>query len=154
MTTSLYQWLLFLHVVAAMTWVGGLVTLIALSSHVLRSGDGEAIARFGAGLRRIGPVVLAPSTVAVVALGIGLVLDGDAWQFDQGWLVLALALFGAAFLVGAAHQSRAAVRVERALGAGDHEEAARQLRRWARGMWLILLLLLVVTWDMVVKPTL
>jgi uncharacterized membrane protein len=152
---SLYQWLMFLHVLAAMVWVGGLVLLIALSGHILRTRDPVAIGRFSASLRRIGPLTLAPSTIAVVSLGIGLVLDSDnAWRFSQGWVILALALFGAAFLIGAAFQSRAAIALQRAIEGGDHELASRQLRRWSWGMRLILLLLVVITWDMVVKPAL
>jgi uncharacterized membrane protein len=152
--TSLYEWLMFLHVLAAMIWVGGLVVLIALSASILRSGDHDAVARFSASLRRIGPLTLAPSTVAVVSLGIGLVLDSNEWHFSQSWIVLALALFAAAFLIGAVFQSRAAISVERAIKAGNRKEAVRQLRRWAWGMRLILALLVIVTWDMVAKPTL
>jgi uncharacterized membrane protein len=152
--TTLYEWLMFLHVLAAMTWVGGLVILIALSGQVLHSGDRDAIARFSASLRRVGPLVLAPSTIAVVSLGIGLVLDSKEWRFGQGWVVLALALFAAAFLFGAIFQSRVAIQTQRAVDGGRSEEAARLLRRWAWGTRLILLLLVVVTWDMIVKPTL
>lgn len=152
--TSLYQWLMFLHVLAAMVWVGGLVLLVALSTHILRKVDQEEIARFSASLRRIGPLVLAPATIAVVSLGIGLVLDSNQWHFSQGWIVLALALFAVAFLIGAAFQSRAAIGLERAIETGNQEEAVRQLRRWAWGMRLILALLVIVTWDMVAKPTL
>lgn len=152
---TLYDWLMFLHVLAAMTWVGGLVILVALSGQVLRSGDRDAIARFSGSLRRVGPLVLAPSTVAVVSLGIGLVLDSNhEWHFGQGWIVLALSLFAAAFLFGAIFQSRAAIQVQRAIDAGNDADAARLLRRWAWGTRLILLLLVVITWDMVVKPTL
>jgi uncharacterized membrane protein len=152
--TSLYEWLMFLHVLAAMIWVGGLVLLITLSALILRSGDHDAVARFSASLRRIGPLTLAPATIAVVSLGIGLVLDSSEWHFSQGWIVLALALFAAAFAIGAVFQSRAALSVERAIAAGNQEEAVRQLRRWAWGMRLILALLVIVTWDMVATPTL
>jgi uncharacterized membrane protein len=98
--------------------------------------------------------VLAPSTIAVVSLGIGLVLDSNEWNFGQGWILLALALFAAAFLFGAIFQSRATIQVQRAVDSGNSDEAARLLRRWTWGMRLILLLLVVITWDMVVKPTL
>ena len=155
LAASLYQWLMFLHVLAAMIWLGGLVTLIALSGYILRSGDRQSIGRFSASLRRIGPLTLAPSTIAVVSLGIGLVLDShNAWHFSQGWIILALALYATAFLIGAAFQSRAAIALQRAVDAGAHELAIRQLRRWAWGMRLILALLVLITWDMVVKPTL
>jgi uncharacterized membrane protein len=152
LATSLYNWLLFLHITASMVWFGGLVTLTVLAEHTFRSGQTDAITRFAKSLRVVGPLTLAPATVAVLALGIGLVFDSNEWRFGQHWLILALALFALAFLIGAAFQSRAAIGAQRAAEAGDQDEAARQLRRWSWGMRLILLLLLIVTWDMVAKP--
>jgi uncharacterized membrane protein len=149
---GLYQWLLFLHILAAMIWVGGAVVLGALATVVLRNGEPEAVARFVASLRAVGPLVLAPATLAVLGLGAWMVLDSDVWTFGQLWLELALGLFAAAFLVGAVHQSRAAIAAERAVGRGDHGEALRQLRRWSWGYRVIVLLLVVVAWDMVMKP--
>jgi uncharacterized membrane protein len=135
-----------------MIWFGGVVSLTVLAGHTLRSGEPDAITRFAKSLRVVGPLTLAPATVAVLALGIGLVLDSDGWHFAQSWLVLALALFALAFLIGAAFQSRAAIRAQRAAEIRDRDEAAHQLRRWSWGMRLILLLLLIVSWDMVAKP--
>jgi uncharacterized membrane protein len=147
-----YDWLLFGHIVAAMVWVGGAVLLGALVTGVLRRGEPEAVTRFVANLRFIGPRVLAPATVAVFGLGIWLVLNSAAWGFDQAWVQLALTLFAAAFLIGALHQSRAAIKAERAIGPGDHDEALRQLARWSWGYRLIVVLLVVASWDMVFKP--
>jgi uncharacterized membrane protein len=111
---ELYDWLMFFHILAAMVWVGGAVVLGALVTRVLRDPEPGAVARFTGSLRLIGPVVLAPATVAVVGLGIWLVLKSSAWGFGQLWVQLALALFAAALLIGAAHQSRAAIAAERA----------------------------------------
>src|SRR5215208_6255816 len=72
LAAGLYDWLLFLHIVAAMVWFGGLV--------------------------------------ALVAFGVWMVLDTDAWGFGQTWIWLALVLFGAAFLVD---QERRAEQHER-----------------------------------------
>ena len=149
---SLYDWLLFLHIVAAMVWVGGLVALVAFGTHALRSGDRDAVARFVGSLRVVGPFVLAPASSLVLAFGIWLVIDSPAWGFGQTWIWLALALVAAAVLVGALVLGRSALAAERAVNAGDHAEAATQLRRWSWGIRLILLLLVVATWDMVFKP--
>jgi uncharacterized membrane protein len=149
---TLYDWLEFVHVLAAMIWVGGGLVVGVLAIQVLRSSDRDAIARLLGSLGVIGPLVFAPATITVFGLGIWLVVDSDAWDFGQTWIWLALTLFAAAFLVGAIFQSRAAISAQRAATAGDDDEAVRQLRRWAWGMLLILLLLVVVTWDMVVKP--
>jgi uncharacterized membrane protein len=150
--TGLYDWLLFGHIVAAMIWVGGGLVLGALAVQTVRAGEADAVARFVASLRVIGPRVLAPATVGVLGLGVWMVLDSAAWDFGQLWVLLALGLFAAAFVVGAAHQSRAAIGAERALERGDHAAARRQLARWSWGYWLIVLLLVVAAWDMVFKP--
>jgi hypothetical protein len=100
----------------------------------------------------VGPAVLAPAPAIVLGFGVWMVIDSDAWDFDQVWVSLALGLLVAAFAFGAAFQSRAAIAAERASARGDADEAARQLRRWSRGSGLILLLLVVTTWDMVFKP--
>jgi hypothetical protein len=100
----------------------------------------------------IGPLVLAPATIAVAGFGAWLVLDNEAWDFGQTWIWVAVVLFVAAFVAGAAFQSRSAIGAQRAAAAGDAGEAARQLSRWSWGSRLILLLLVVATWDMVFKP--
>jgi hypothetical protein len=112
----------------------------------------RAVGRFTGSLRVIGPLALAPSAVAVLGLGIGLVVDADAWEFGQLWVGLGLGLFVAAFLVGAVWQSRTALAAERAAGRDDEAEARRQLRRWSWGYRLIVLLLVVAAWDMTTKP--
>src|SRR5262249_13301214 len=149
---SFYDWLMLLHVLAAMIWLGGTLTLSVLATYLVRHRERAAIARFVASLRVIGPLVLAPATLGVVGLGIWLVLDSDAWNFGQTWVRLALALFTAAFLVGAIFQSRAAIGAQRAVAEGNDAEAAKQLTRWAWGSRTVLIALVVATWDMVMKP--
>jgi uncharacterized membrane protein len=149
---TLYDWLLFLHVLAAMIWVGGGVVLAVIAAGVLRDPDAGAIARFTGSLRLVGPLTLAPATVAVLGLGIGLVVDSDAWDFGQRWVQFGLGLFTGAFLIGALYQSRAALAASRAAGRDDDAEARRQLRRWSWGYRLIVLLLIAATWDMTTKP--
>ena len=151
-TQTLYDWLLFLHVLAAMVWVGGGVMLAVLAARVLRDPDPGAVGRFTGSLRVLGPLVLAPATIAVLDLGIGLVVDTDAWDFGQLWVQLGLALFAAAFLIGAVWQSRSALAATRAAACDDDPEARRQLRRWLAGYWLIVALLVAAVWDMTTKP--
>jgi len=147
-----YDWLLFAHIVAAMVWVGGAVLLSVLALQALRSTDPSVLDRFVGNLRVIGPRVFAPSVVALVGFGVWLVIDSAAWNFDQTWIQIALGLFAGAFLVGAVFLSRAAVLAERAVARGDHADAVRQVQRWSWGYGLVVLLLVVATWDMVVKP--
>jgi uncharacterized membrane protein len=145
-----YDWLLFAHVLAGAIWLGALVLLTALAVLILRAP--ELAEPFTGALRRIGPIVLAPLPVLVLGLGVWMVADSAAWSFGQLWIVLALVLFGLAFAIGAAHQSRAALAAERAARRGDHAEAARRLRAWAWGSGTIAVLLTAALWDMVFKP--
>jgi uncharacterized membrane protein len=149
---TLYDWLLFLHLLGAMVWFGGAVAVSLLAGRVLRGGDAEAIRRFIGNLRLIGPALFLPAMLAVIGFGIWMVSDSDAWSFSQTWVSVGFWLFVAAFLVGAGFQSRAAIAAQRAVDAGEVAEAAKQFGRWVWGMRVILLLLVVATWDMVMKP--
>jgi hypothetical protein len=91
------------------------------------------------------------------SVGAGLELTIPPWRDGRSKRlvrrrVLALAVFAAAFLVGAVFQSRTAIGAGRAAAAGDQAEATRKLRRWVWRMGLILAFLVVITWDMVIKP--
>jgi uncharacterized membrane protein len=150
--SDLYDWLEFLHILAAMVWLGGLAALAAFGAQALRSGERETVARFVGSLRVVGPLVLAPASALVLAIGIWMVIDSPAWDFGQTWIWLALVLLGAAVLVGAVFLSRSALAAERAVKAGDHAEAVHQLRLWSWGIRAIFILLVAATWDMVFKP--
>ena len=147
-----YEWLMFLHIVAAMIWVGGALTVSLLAGRVLRSGDAATISQFTGNLQFVGPLVFAPAMGGVLGFGIWMVVDSSAWSFSQTWLVVALTLFAAAVLVGVVFQSRAAIGAKRAAETGDNEQAAGLLRRWIWGMRLIFLILVITAWDMSIKP--
>jgi len=83
LVASLYDWLMFFHIVAAMVWVGGLVTLALLATQALRGDQPDNVARFVRSLRLIGPM-FGPAMVLVLGLGIWMVIDSDAWTFGQG----------------------------------------------------------------------
>jgi uncharacterized membrane protein len=151
-TQTLYDWLLVLHVLAGMVWLGGGLMLAAIATRAARDPDPGAARRFTATMRATAPLVLAPATVAVLVFGLALVFDTDAWDFGQLWVQLGLVLFAAAFVIGAAWQSRTAIAATRAAEHGHDEEARRQLRRWLAGYALIVLLLIVAVWDMTTKP--
>ena len=150
MLAALYDWLLFLHILAAMFWLGGITVVGAFAVRILRTREPGATAGFLGSLRVIGPLVLAPAPV--ILLGMGIWMVSDRWDFGETWVSIGFTLFAVAFLIGAAHQSRAAILAERASQAGDDATALRHLRRWAYGMAVILVLLIGATWDMVFKP--
>jgi putative copper export protein len=74
---ELTDWLLFLHILAAIVWLGGLIMLGLLATLVLRSRDAEAVGRFVRNLCVVGPAVFAPAMLAVLGLGIWMVVHDD-----------------------------------------------------------------------------
>src|SRR6266508_2417609 len=80
---GLHEWLLFVHIVTAMIWVGGALLFDALARRALRDGGESAISAFVSGLRVIGPMVFAPAVVVLLGAGIWLVVEDDAWDFGH-----------------------------------------------------------------------
>jgi uncharacterized membrane protein len=147
------SWLLFVHVLSAMVWVGGGLTLMVVGFRARASSQPEAIAGFARTIPYVGLRVLMPSVVLLLVTGVWQVLASSAWSFSQLWVRLALGLFILAFLVGAVYLSRVGIGLARA-SAGNRpaSESAALLTRWLVGYVVVLGLLLVAVWDMIFKP--
>jgi len=146
---TLDNWLHFVHVLSAMVWVGGGLTLSIVGWRARSSANPAAIADFGKTLPFVGLRVLMPSVVLVLVTGGWMVLAGSAWNFSQFWVVFGLALFVVAFLVGAVYLSRVGIQLDRASTGAD---LAGLLNRWLVGYGIVLAVLAVAVWDMVFKP--
>jgi uncharacterized membrane protein len=147
---TLYDVLLFLHLVGVSVWVGGSIMLGFISSRVERTGDVEFRVRFGKAAGVVGPII-GVSAVVVLGAGVGMVLESDAVALPQLWVWLSLALFILSAIVGAVYFAPASDRIVKALEAGRVEEADRQARTFNMVSWLDLLLLLVIMGIMVFK---
>src|SRR5438093_9624316 len=124
-------WLLFVHVLSAMVWLGGGLTLMVAGLRVRSSSRPEALAEFAGTVPFVGLRILMPSVVLLLVTGVWQVLASSAWSFSQLWVRLALGLFILAFLVEAIYFSRVGIGLARATAdkrpAG---EAATPLNRW------------------------
>jgi hypothetical protein len=131
MTT--YEWLLFLHLLAAFLLVSGLVAYAVL---VLASG-GAAVSR------ALGPPALAlwnAGGMGTLIFGVWLALEVDGYELWDGWIIAALVLW----LIGSGAAGR--------LGAGLREGQSVQRIDGARMMVAVmagatLLLLIVMIWK-------
>lgn len=149
---TLYELLLFVHVLAAATWVGGAVMLKVQSARALRSNP-ERAAELALETERVGTTVLMPASIALLVAGLWMVFEGD-WGFGPLWVKLGLGIYvvsavaGAVFL-GPLYKQVGELRAER--GAGDAEVAAR-LKRISDLSWIDLGLLVAAVFVMTVKP--
>jgi uncharacterized membrane protein len=151
---DLEPWLHLLHVLPAVIWVGGGVTLSVIAIRARRSADPLVLRDFAGLLSYVGMRVFTPAVVIVLVSGVWLVAQSSEWSFTQLWVLLALGALVVAFLIGAIFLSRSALTLERvATGTQDSLPAAdAALRRWLVGYGVVLVVLLFALWDMVFQP--
>ena len=122
----MYQFLLLLHVVGAVVWVGGAVAVQILGVRVERSDDPSDLPRLARYVEALGNVAFVPA--ATVLLVTGAVMTAQAWAFDQAWILIAVLLWLLSALAGAVYLAPRAKRVVALFEAeGPTSVAARRL---------------------------
>ena len=144
-------WVHFLHVASASVWVGGGIIMAVVGVHTRRNTDPARLADFAQLLPFAGLRVLTPAVILVLLTGLWLVATSAEWNFGQLWVLIALAGFIGAFLIGVLYLSRTTGALERAAST-DVRAAQAAVGRWLGGYGVVLAILLFVMWDMVVKP--
>lgn len=150
---TLYEALLFLHVIGAIVWIGGAVMHVALMQLAERSGNRAEMLRLLGYDDRLGPLLYVPAGLIVLLAGIGLVLEGG-WEWGQGWIIAGLVLFGVALVGGAAYFIPAGKRLRRTVASdGEESEAVgRLIVEIERVALLDLVVLLAAVYVMTAKP--
>jgi uncharacterized membrane protein len=150
---SLYTIMLIGHVLSAVVWVGGGLSMSFLALQALRANDPSAIASAARTGGWLGHRIFTPASLLVLVFGVGMMLEGGlAW--DQGWVLLAIGAWSVAFLLGAAYFGPEGARIGRAAaerGITDPSVQAR-IRRVFLVSRLDGVLLAVVLLDMSLKP--
>jgi uncharacterized membrane protein len=149
-----YSWLLFLHILAAIVWVGGAIMLNVLNTRNIRSGDPARLATSARETEWVGTRLIAPTTLVLLVLGLVMVGVNEAWTIGQLWIILALVLFAITFATGAFFLGPEAGRIGKMIeerGAED-PEVRHRLRRVVLVGRIDLVTLIVIVWDMAVKP--
>jgi uncharacterized membrane protein len=149
---TLGKWLLFLHIVGATVWLGAWAAICLFAANVVRHPDASAFRRFFTVMRQVGPALIGPATLFILASGIALVARSQRVTFGERWIVIGLVLYVLATLVGMVNLRRASQGVTRALDADDLPAAVTSARTWLRAAVVLTALLLIATWDMVFRP--
>jgi uncharacterized membrane protein len=121
---SLYDWLLFLHVLAAFAAVAAVVLLSAILAATWRSAG---VADAGPFLRmsRLGSRLWDVGGVGTLIFGIWLAIDVEGYELWDGWIVAALVLW----VIAAAAGTRVGAGFRRAFGAdAGHGELGGSIR--------------------------
>jgi uncharacterized membrane protein len=150
-----YDVLLFLHILAAMAWIGSGFLAQVLAVMAQRRRHDATFATLFQYVADLGLKLFMPASLAVVVLGVALVADGP-WSFDQLWIVLGLVGFAATFLTGLLvfkpQGDRLAEMIERDGGTMGPEAQTLAMRLLTLGR-IDYVVLLAVVFDMAVKPT-
>lgn len=94
----MYEVLKYIHILAAMVWVGGAFILQIYGFYVSRSGDSNALARFGRDVSVVGGRVFPIASIVLLIAGVLMVFQ--RWDFSQAWVAIALVLWFASLLAG------------------------------------------------------
>jgi uncharacterized membrane protein len=150
---TLYEALLFVHVFAAVLWIGSATLHVVLMQLARRSGEREQMLTLMRYDDRLGPTYYLPLALIALGAGIGLVLEGD-WGFDRSWVIAGLALFAIALIVGLAFFIPAGKRLNEAVEAHGpkSDQAFAVVRQVEVVATLDLLLLYAAIFVMTVKP--
>jgi hypothetical protein len=131
---SLYEWLLFLHLLAAFLLVAGVVAY-----GVVVYGNGEAVVS-----RTLAPTAAAlwnAGGLGVIVFGVWLALDVDGYELWDGWIIAAIVLW----FIGSGAGGR--------LGAGVREGKPVQAIDGARTLVAVMAVAtLLLLLDMIFKP--
>jgi uncharacterized membrane protein len=147
-----YEFWLFLHVVAAITWVGGAGAIQVFGVLTKRAADPAKTVFFARNVAWTVMRVFLPASILAFVSGVGLVETGG-WDWGEPFVVFGLVLWAAVSLVAfgflARAQGRAALRLE-----AEGPSPALMLR-FRNLVWLsrlLLAVLLLIVFLMTVKP--
>jgi hypothetical protein len=153
---TLYELLLFVHIMATVIWIGAGFFSLVLAIGYDRDSDESAIRRFLVDQERLALRLFVPSSLVVVLMGIALVIESDAWGFDQLWIVLGLIGYAATFATGLflikPESERIGAEMERQ-GGRLTPRLRIDIRKLMVKARVDQVVLAVVIFDMVAKPT-
>ena len=120
----MYEAIKYIHILAAMVWVGGAFYMQLVAIRAGRSDDPTDLPRFGAEVEAIGAKVFPIASIVLLIAGIILVLQ--RWSFSQAWVAVALVLWVASLLSGVLYIGPQSGRIGRQFAAeGPTSASAR-----------------------------
>ena len=150
---SLYEILLFVHVLAAAIWVGGATMFHVMVERAAAADDPVRIKGLMGDAEHLAKTYFIPSTITVLVIGIWLVLEGN-WGFDQPFVLGGIAGLVITTAVGAGvlgpTSMRIAARITEVGGLDqDIRDRIAKLKTISRAD---LLLLVIIVFLMTTKP--
>lgn len=154
-SADVYNTLKFIHVLAAITWLGSGIYSQVLATRVLREGDPNHLGVVARDIGELGKYLITPASITVLVFAISLVAYSPAWNFTDTWIVVALVGYALTLVTGAGFLGPESARLGK-LAAEGHTPAEPEIRRRIRRIVAVsridLVVLILVVADMVFKP--
>ena len=149
-----YQIYLAVHVIAAVVWVGGDITLTTLGIVFERRQEGETLAALGRMGAWVGTRIYTPALFVVIAFGVALMHEGDR-DWGQFWVIFGLIGWVLAAVIGVGFVGPELGRIDEAARAHgpDSEEVAMRVKRLFMIFRFDTVLLILIVLNMAAKPS-
>jgi uncharacterized membrane protein len=151
---SWFEFLKTVHVLMAITWLGGAITFQLLGIRVLKENPPTRLAAFTRDTEAIGMKIFLPVALVLLAMGILMVIDVPGIDFTDTWIVIGLLGIVSTIVIGAGflgpESGRLATLIEEK-GETDPEVVAKVSRILLISRVDLAILLLVAV-NMVIKP--
>jgi uncharacterized membrane protein len=151
-TITTYQGYLSVHILAAVIWVGAAFATQVYAIRAQRSGNAGHLAALSGDIEWLGTRVFVPSSLLLVVFGFLLVHENQ-WQW-KFWLVVALVVWVASFITGAAFLGPESGRIQKTIDEKgvESEDAQARLKRIFLVSRIELAFLVLIVLDMALKP--
>ena len=140
----------FLHVLCALAWVGGGMTLLAASIMAMRANNDAGLFAGLDVMNRLGKTWFVPASLLTVAFGAITATSGGMW--GQLWVILGLAGFASTFLTGLLLLEPQGRKIGALIAEGQMVDAVAAGKRLLSISKFDYSVMLVVIIDMVMKP--
>ena len=146
----MYDVLKFLHIVAAIVWVGAGFWTGFFGARVAASKDPARAQAFAADMA-IGSRIITSSAALVLVFGAWMVVTEDAWTWEQAWIVIGVVAVVIGGFLGGMFFAPNTTKALKAFEEGRIPDAIATMRKIGLGSRAMTVLLLVVVFAMVAK---
>jgi uncharacterized membrane protein len=141
------------HVLFAVIWVGGGVSIMIHAIRAQNARDPEGIVTVAKQAAFMGEKVFAPVGLVTFLMGIAMMINTD-WGWGHFWVIVGLLGYASTFIVGVAVLSPMAKRIDESAeqNGATHPETLALIDRIMLIARVDIAVLMVVVLDMVTKP--